>query len=1827
MKKRLLCVLICLALLATLLPVTAGAADQTFSDMPASTHWSYRALTSAIENGLLRGSNGKLTPNDKLTRGQMAAVINRAFGAVDTADIGAFTDVPAKAWYYKDIAKAVRMGTFKGSGNKMRPEDPISRQEAFAVLARAFKLPDGKASALDRFTDKTTVSKWAVPELAAMAANGYVNGSNGKLNPLNSITRAEFAQVMYNMIRRYYNEAGVYSDKVSGNRMINAPDVILRDVTVNGDLIVGEGAANGDVWLDNVTVSGRLVIRGGGENSVHIINGSEVGSILVGKTGDGGVRVRTEEGCRVEVVVVDDGHDEIILEGRYNQVVVDTDAPVILKDTEITGLTVKAEDADVTAAGATKVDAAKLAKSAAGASLTVGSGVQVDSVISEAPDAGISGSGTVRSAEVSGDNTKVDTDGTTLHVDGASDVTQNGNPVANGATVVTGSGNLPEPHVHSWDNGTLTKAPTCTDPGVMTYRCSCGETRTESVAALGHDWDAGVVTREPTADADGEMTFTCTRCGEKKTEPISAAPFVIVLNEGEPDEEELRFATIEAAMAEAEKHPEYNEPGEDPWTEYAMINVRGSAAINNLNLPAGHRLFVQGDLALTGSMILGPSDYPNSRGMGAACIYIPMFDETSVTLNDLRLCDGANPENGAIRSVKEQDEQRMDVLAIYGARSDDGSIYEKPLFDMCGFFGEGACFEITQDLDFAKYFDGVCLNEQVENVYVHADVNFTNIDIREGRLVLDGGAGSLSVDGTKILGYGEECAVQLTDAEGYCAGDKEWITVFGDAAIRHSCDLESFRFRPLEQEAAVTVDAGVSLTAWNSFEVEENVRFVNSGSLLVKSEFRVMGSLDNQGSIRLDAQPTDDPQYWYVGRLDLREADLRNAGTLELTGEEAQPCAQIYSYNSSFFNDDTGVVRNNGNIDIAGGSVVNSGVIENNSRMFLSRGIEQWIRYGDHDPVQEQDVHSCTLLNNKDIRNRGDLTAEGVDVTNRGTITNDRRLCVAAAIQVKETYALESVSGEPENDAEWNDFWNWDFERQEDGENAYWRIVSRHGDYVMMNEASLMNFGVVENRDELRIESATLNNQRDGTINNSRQFEFSLKTVEDYLRWTDLEVEILDAVEFPLQEFINLGSFVNGALTGVGEEQSGTDAWFNMNRGIIRNQGTVTNNGNMDWYAVFYDQAADARLETYNTGGLHITGSRLDVPSGAFFRNEGYMQICDRYGADGMLCDLDGFKDFFTTWNEDGNDSNWCDFTAQVTDENGYHEAVAAQQRKPDNMKYNRLDFCDDITFTHDVTLSEFGDYWIQSKDATAWRVWDGEGNWRVCDENEEGAEPYGVRVGSTLTVASGATFTVAAGNILHVDGEWYDDYVSPCALIVNGTLRTEAEQPGPEGREWESVGCGSIEIWSFGRFENNGSVVNDGYFEVRYYDLGHWEDWQYVHEGRLGRLPECTVVNPPASTVYAAEVRTIPALNSAVASREPVFGRILIREDCVLTLTGDLTVSAPEINIEPGSGLIVEHGSTLTLPRGTHLWNDGDLSIYGDLNLVGCLENQQHMEIGAITGGEEAIVHISGELRSWGDLTVYNTGRILLEDEGRLSGRSRLRLGSVEVEAEGDASYTLSRFEDDNGLIFQVDTAGNSAVRLRGDLPAEFSELRLMRDHIDVSELNVPEGTRITLSDMWGGIRANIGSHSVVLDDGYNPEGYNSYEVEANADAVILVTHAQMVYEDDYCGTNVSVRYGDREYQLSPHIFGTTYNSPAIYVSTADPDIEYELRYNGQRLKFEKDLQPEENKTHLNRTAASPWFNASQNNTPSLELTIKLPDGPTVIFETVPVKPEWDEP
>ena len=74
-------------------------------------------------------------------------------------------------------------------------------------------------------------------------------------------------------------------------------------------------------------------------------------------------------------------------------------------------------------------------------------------------------------------------------------------------------------HEHSYT--AVVTPPTCTEKGYTTHTCACGDSYVDTyTAALGHDWDSGTVTKEPTATETGIRTYTCTRCSATKTETI-----------------------------------------------------------------------------------------------------------------------------------------------------------------------------------------------------------------------------------------------------------------------------------------------------------------------------------------------------------------------------------------------------------------------------------------------------------------------------------------------------------------------------------------------------------------------------------------------------------------------------------------------------------------------------------------------------------------------------------------------------------------------------------------------------------------------------------------------------------------------------------------------------------------------------------------------------------------------------------------------------------------------------------------------------------------------------------------------------------------------------------------------------------------------------------------------------------------------------------------------------------------------------------------------------------------------------------------------------------
>lgn len=386
-------------------------AAQQFTDIP--TTWAKDAVEYAIKNGILVGFNGKINPNDSLIRAQMVAMVNRAFGSLEKADISRYTDIPSNAWYVDDLAKAVKMEIIFGNGAVMKPEDNITREQAFAILARALKLSSTDYTALDHFTDKGQIADMFKGELSALAAGGYIVGNDNILNPKENITRAQFAQVMYNIIKEYINKAGTYLTVADGSIMVNVSGVTLKDVTITGDLILGDGIGTGDVTLDNVKVSGRTVIRGGGNNSIHVINGSVLTGTVIIDNVNNEVRIVTESGTTVQKI---EAGSDIVLEGQFTNVtVIGEDAQVTVKG-QVANLVVEAPDADIIVEGSvTKVETSK-----------------------EATGTTISGNGKVSQVTVNANNVAVNTANTTVSVGSSVTGTTAGNvAVEAGTTAVT----------------------------------------------------------------------------------------------------------------------------------------------------------------------------------------------------------------------------------------------------------------------------------------------------------------------------------------------------------------------------------------------------------------------------------------------------------------------------------------------------------------------------------------------------------------------------------------------------------------------------------------------------------------------------------------------------------------------------------------------------------------------------------------------------------------------------------------------------------------------------------------------------------------------------------------------------------------------------------------------------------------------------------------------------------------------------------------------------------------------------------------------------------------------------------------------------------------------------------------------------------------------------------------------------------------------------------------------------------------------------------------------------------------------------------------------
>ena len=163
----------------------------SFTDVPAGS-WYEEAVNYVHEKGLMNGtSSNAFSPNANTTRGMIVTILARVEGV----------NTNGTPWYAAGQKWAMDNGISDGTNMP----GVITREQLATILYRYAKQKGydvSKSAALTAFSDADKVSGYASEAMQWAVAEGLLQGSNGKLNPQGSATRAQVATILMRFMEK-----------------------------------------------------------------------------------------------------------------------------------------------------------------------------------------------------------------------------------------------------------------------------------------------------------------------------------------------------------------------------------------------------------------------------------------------------------------------------------------------------------------------------------------------------------------------------------------------------------------------------------------------------------------------------------------------------------------------------------------------------------------------------------------------------------------------------------------------------------------------------------------------------------------------------------------------------------------------------------------------------------------------------------------------------------------------------------------------------------------------------------------------------------------------------------------------------------------------------------------------------------------------------------------------------------------------------------------------------------------------------------------------------------------------------------------------------------------------------------------------------------------------------------------------------------------------------------------------------------------------------------------------------------------------------------------
>ncbi|MGG1554016.1 S-layer homology domain-containing protein [Paenibacillus ferrarius] len=175
-----------------------------FKDV-ADSDWYADAVSFLAARNIITGvGGGQFAPELAVTRAQFIKMLLDAYGIEPIRSDDNFADA-GDTWYTGYLAAAKQLSITSGTGeNKFAPDQTVTRQEMLTLIYNALRLMDElpvvEEEVLSQFADQSEVAAWANEAVTYLVKNGIISGYDGQIHPTQTATRAQTAQLIYNLL-------------------------------------------------------------------------------------------------------------------------------------------------------------------------------------------------------------------------------------------------------------------------------------------------------------------------------------------------------------------------------------------------------------------------------------------------------------------------------------------------------------------------------------------------------------------------------------------------------------------------------------------------------------------------------------------------------------------------------------------------------------------------------------------------------------------------------------------------------------------------------------------------------------------------------------------------------------------------------------------------------------------------------------------------------------------------------------------------------------------------------------------------------------------------------------------------------------------------------------------------------------------------------------------------------------------------------------------------------------------------------------------------------------------------------------------------------------------------------------------------------------------------------------------------------------------------------------------------------------------------------------------------------------------------------------------